>query len=147
MENLYLWRTSTKAGQCFVCFKETTAVLTNELDFFYVCTNHIIDQSFCQHVIEQPIPEQLSKQPENLKQPDQPVIVDKDKDEVITGKKEIPKVAIKIPDIAKPGPNQKFILHSNIFYMRQRHVKTKETKLSKNTKIIFPSVPKKPLPQ
>ncbi|KND04233.1 uncharacterized protein SPPG_01664 [Spizellomyces punctatus DAOM BR117] len=47
MSNLYTQRTATSEAPCFVCSKFCITVLTNSVDWFYVCPSHISDAGFC----------------------------------------------------------------------------------------------------
>ncbi|TPX66301.1 hypothetical protein SpCBS45565_g04554 [Spizellomyces sp. 'palustris'] len=47
MSNLYMQRIATSEAPCFVCSKFCTCVLTNSVDWFYVCPSHISDAGFC----------------------------------------------------------------------------------------------------
>jgi len=37
----------THSGSCFVCYKQTEFILRTDSDWFYTCTTHIRDPSFC----------------------------------------------------------------------------------------------------
>jgi AAA-ATPase Vps4-associated protein 1 len=164
---------ASKSGSCFVCYKESSAVLTNEKDFFYVCIGHILDYSFCKHQVSPPpkptTPEPKPKPVEEKNVADKSIKDGGEKDKIDGEKKETTKdpkagsnnakggpitadpkefkeVKEVKPEPVKPGPGQKFVLTSNIFYLRENNLKKKqEAKLAKQ--ISFPSVPTKPLPK
>ena len=56
---MYSKKIATKANLCFICSKFTSTVLRNDSDYFYVCDNHLSDQSFCNPIVS---PEESSNQ-------------------------------------------------------------------------------------
>ena len=103
--NKYLHKTATKAASCFICYKETTSVLTTPGDFFYACPGHLKDVFFCS-------PESLSKESSK----EEPVILGLNDTPVGKDGQQDSNSKSKDTD---PKP-QYYTLHGKIFYLRQR---------------------------
>jgi AAA-ATPase Vps4-associated protein 1 len=43
-------KTSTRSSSCAICYKATSCVLRNDHDFFFVCSSHLTDASFCKKI-------------------------------------------------------------------------------------------------
>lgn len=72
---VYEKKTATEQRDCFICRKDTSTVLRQDGDFFFVCENHLKDVSFCTPVID---PAAAST---NASKPSEPAkAVEKDKD-------------------------------------------------------------------
>ncbi|KAI8929971.1 hypothetical protein BC831DRAFT_441778 [Entophlyctis helioformis] len=146
--NEYTWRTATTSGSCFVCNKESTAVLTNESnDWFYVCLSHLSDASFCREKkTADALP--LSAAPPPANPP--------------SGSKAVPAAtgtapaapAQAAPTAAQPaaapivpaGP-KKVILTTNFHFLRENLMRKRaQAKTAKSVVSQMPSVPRRPPP-
>ncbi|CAG8455385.1 16633_t:CDS:2 [Funneliformis mosseae] len=168
--NLYTHRITTADKPCFICNKFTTSVLRtdNGLDWFYTCESHLSDRGFATPVPE-PKPEPTivvqstkikgSQKEDSAKSKSDSATnqeeKDKSKEPTKEGKEEekeekkeekqqvaTPKPSIK-PQPPRPTKPKQYVLHRNIFYLRQDNLNKKRQKAE--TQILLsklPSVPK-----
>lgn len=139
MNRKYERKTAARSGACYICYKDTTTVLRNTADWFYVCNSHLLDYSFCSKVEPEqhlPVPDALPQTADELTE-----VNKKTKIGVLESmvnyiapapKNVVEKKAEIIPD--------QIILAQNIFYLRERL--KKEKSIPKPQSLNFPAVPK-----
>jgi hypothetical protein len=154
-KNLYTHRTASRESTCFICGKFTSAVFThNDIDFFYVCLNHIKDPSFCK-------PANLPYQPTapsaktsgTCQVPPGPVtqgvvIIDgpapskDDKgNDLVTEKNKSPQEVVQ-PQPQVVSQAKEYILDSKIFMLREQEYRKKQN--AKQLKQVADSIPSVP---
>lgn len=104
-QNKYTHKIATDTFLCFVCYKETNSVLTTPGDFFYICSGHLLDASFCSPIF----PSNNSDNSKNEKQKES---------------------NIEKNTIIKEQNPSHYVLNTRIFYLRQKrlHDQQRETK-------------------
>ena len=146
-KNEYLHRTAEKDGPCFVCSKPSSAVLTTDSDWFFVCLNHISDTSFCKPIVPLPPKTATVVQKDSMKMP---AATSKAKDPVVdSASLTKPDANAKKPGAPiKPEPPagpKKYLLTTSFFYLREKNYKKKaQTKQASQvlSQLSFPAVPK-----
>ncbi|ORZ38722.1 hypothetical protein BCR44DRAFT_48180 [Catenaria anguillulae PL171] len=120
--NAYKHHVATSDRACWMCGKLTTNVLTcQDIDFFYICANHIKDAGFCRPLA---VPAATA---------------------VATTDGTAPKTPAAASAELKPGGT--YELHSRVFGMREQKYRDKQREATK-AKVVasLPSVPAKALP-
>lgn len=156
MENKYFLKTAKKINPCFICYKSTCKVLSNDTDFFYICHIHTLDGNFCTAVEDAGYSNQnITKSTLELT-PDkfysdltQPVLLDSEPD-VSSDKKISSEQIIDLESNLSQKEDKKcsesvsfYILSKNIFYLREKHVQNKVLLKTKYDLLQqLPSIPK-----
>ena len=132
--NNYVHKTASKESACWVCGKFSSAVLTHhDIDWFYVCLNHIKDPAFCKPVNDGS--EVASKAP--TKQEGK-------------GQEKLSKVEQKTNDIpaeekskeVHQKPVLSYVLDEKLFYMREAECRKRlQAKNAKQLQDRLPTVP------
>jgi ABC-type Zn2+ transport system substrate-binding protein/surface adhesin len=147
LPNKYVKKTALKEGQCFICNKSTSTVLTSgPPDFFFVCPGHATDTGFCTPVYDEEKEKQLreaeerkreelrrkaeegKKEDNNEKKEDKEDEKDKKKDEKDKKKDENKDKGKLQKEIVIPRVLSHYVLHRNIFFLREKVHKDKALK-------------------
>ncbi|KAL7413035.1 AAA-ATPase Vps4-associated protein 1-domain-containing protein [Mrakia frigida] len=137
--NRYYQRTAGTARPCFICFRESTTVLStfNTTDFLYVCPGHLLDRGFATLLTPPsapPSPASSGPSKEEIAK----VIADyerkkskgKDKDEDKKDKKEEPASAPfltpSVPAAPPPPSHPVYELHRDYWALRQSEMKKRD---------------------